>query len=186
MSSKDKGSKDFDAFVKRQQPTAAEPKPIDWEKRRDEWLQHLEELYEQVESFLDEYLKSGNIKREYRETMLNEEYIGTYKAREMVLKIGRQEITLTPIGTLIIGARGRVDVVGPAGKTRFVLVNSELSKPSITVTFRFAGEPNPPAPEAIAKEIKWAWKIPTSPPTIRYTELTRDSLFEVLMEVTNG
>ncbi|MHB8384630.1 MAG: hypothetical protein ACYDC3_20100 [Candidatus Binataceae bacterium] len=186
MTSKDTASRDFDAFVKRQQPTAAEAKPIDWSKHRDEWLQHLNELYEQIESFLAEYFKTGHIKREYPDITLTEEDIGSYKARQMVLNIGRQEITLTPIGTRLIGAKGRVDVAGPAGKTRFVLVNSKLSKPMIKVTVRVAGQPEPPAPEAKTEEIKWAWKITTSPPTIRYIELTRDSLFQALMEVTNG
>jgi hypothetical protein len=49
----------------------------------------------------------------------------------MILKIGRQEIVMTPIGTLLIGAKGRVDVVGPAGRARLVLVNSQASGPTI-------------------------------------------------------
>jgi hypothetical protein len=56
----------------------------------------------------------------------------------------------------------------------------------IKVTVRVAGKPEPPAPQPKAKEIKWAWKIATVPPVIRYLELTRDSLFQLLMEVTNG
>jgi hypothetical protein len=112
MNTKGTGRRDFDDFVKRQQPTAAETKPIDWAKQRDEWLQHLRQLYDQIETFLAEYLESGEIKRDYRDITLNEENIGSYKARQMVLNIGRQEITLTPIGTLLIGAKGRVDVVG--------------------------------------------------------------------------
>ena len=186
MNSKGTSSTDFDNFVKRQQPTAAEMKPIDWAKQRDEWLQHLNELYEQIESFLARYLKTQEIKHHYLDITLNEENIGSYKARQMVLTIGRQQIALTPMGTVLIGAKGRVDVAGPAGKTRFVLVNSEASRPVSKVTVRVAGAAQPVAPEAEAKEIKWTWKIATSPPDIRYIELTQDSLFQVLMEVTNG
>ncbi len=41
---------------------------------------------------------------------LSEEKIGTYQAEEMVLEFGPEAIVLEPIGTLIVGARGRVDV----------------------------------------------------------------------------
>jgi len=187
MNSKHDGNTDFDAFVKREQTAAAaEGERVDWARERDEWLGRLKELYDQTESFLAEHIKTGGIKVNYRDIELNEENIGSYRARQMILKIGRQEITMTPVGTLLIGAKGRVEVVGPAGRTRLLLVNSEAPGPTIKVAVRIGGEPDPRAVEAPPKEIKWAWKIATSPPTIRYIELTQDSLFQALMEAANG
>lgn len=186
MNSKRSGNADFDTFVKRQQPSLEEGEPVDWARERDEWLNHLKELYDQIESFLAKYIETGEIKPSYCDIRLNEENIGSYTAREMILKIGRQEITLTPIGTMLIGAKGRVDVEGPAGRTRFLLVNNKASGPMIKVTINYRVKSEPPAAEAAPKEIKWAWKIATSPPTIRYIELTPESLFQALMEVANG
>jgi hypothetical protein len=198
MMSKRGANTDFDTFVKRQQPVLEEGEPVDWAEERDEWLSHLKELYDQIEFFLAKYIKIGEIKCSYRDIALNEENIGSYNARQMVLKIGRQEIKLTPVGTLLIGAKGRVDVEGPAGGTRFLLVNSEASRPTIKVTVNeasppgskktvnYRGKPKPLAAEAAPKKIKWAWKIATSPPTIQYIELTPESLFQALMEVANG
>ena len=198
MNSKSGGTVEFDTFVKRQQPALEGGEPVDWEKERDDWLGHLQKLYDQIESFLAKYIKTNEIKCDYRDITLNEENIGSYKTRQMILKIGRQEITLTPIGTLLIGAKGRVDVEGPAGRTRFLLVNSEASRPTIRVTVtesshppiketvNYRGKPKPPTAAAAPKEIIWAWKIATSPPTVRYIELTPESLFQALMEVSNG
>ena len=186
MNSKRDGNTEFDTFVRLQQPVLEEGEAVDWAKERDEWVSHLKELYDQIESFLAKYIEIGEIKRSYSDITLNEENIGSYTARQMILKIGRQEIRLTPVGTLLIGAKGRVDVEGPAGRTRFLLVNSEASRPTIKVTVSIGGKPEPPAAEAAPKEIKWAWKIATSPPTIRYIELTPESLFRALMEVANG
>jgi hypothetical protein len=185
MTSKRDRSDDFDAFVKNQQPTEQGAR-IDWVQERERWLGDLNALYEKIESFLAKYIEGGTIKLEYGEMSLNEENIGAYTARRMLLRIGRQEITLTPVGTLLIGARGRVDVVGPAGRTRFVLVNSQASRPQIKMTVRIAGQPEPPPKAEPREEIKWAWKIATSAPTIQYIELTQESLFQVLMEVANG
>jgi hypothetical protein len=186
MNSKRNGNSDFGAFVKRQQTESAEVEQVDWTKEREDWLGHLNELYRKIESFLAEYIQAGEVKLSYRDIELNEENIGSYTARQMVLKIGRQEITMTPVGTLLIGAKGRVEVVGPAGRTRLLLVDSKASGPRIKVTVSIGAKPEPPNVEAAPKEIKWAWKIATSPPTIQYIELTQESLFQALMEVANG
>ncbi len=185
VNSKRNGNTDFSAFVKRQQSAAAEEEPVDWAKERDEWLGPLKELYDQIESFLAEYIKNGEIKRSYRDIPLNEENIGSYIAPAMILKIGRQEITLTPVGTMLIGSKGRVDVEGPAGRTRLVLVDNEASGPPRKVSVTI-GKTEPAAAEVAPKDIKWKWKIATSPPIIQYIELTQESLFQALMEVANG
>lgn len=177
---------DFDAFVREQQPTAPGEGPVNWENDRDEWLIRLDELYKKIESFLAKYIQSGEIKRNYRDISLNEENIGSYTARQMILRIGRREVTLTPIGTLLIGAKGRVDAIGPAGRTRFVLVNSEASRPQMKMTVSIGGKPDARPEEPRSKEVGWAWKISTSAPRIEYIELTQESLFQALMEVANG
>jgi len=107
---------DFDAFVKAQQKSAQDAE-IDWNKERDEWLAHLDALYKKIEELLGDYVKSGQILLRYQDVQLNEEDIGTYSARRLIIKIGGKEIVLDPIGTLLIGTKGRVDVTGPAGFT---------------------------------------------------------------------
>jgi hypothetical protein len=176
---------DFDAFVRREQAAAAGSK-LHWKKDRDEWLEYLKNLYETTESFLAEYIKKGDITVDYREIDLNEENIGAYKARQMILRVGRQEITMTPVGTLLIGTKGRVDVVGRAGRTRLVLVDSKSSGPKVKVNISIVGASGHPPPKPVPREINWVWKIATSPPTVRYIELTRESLLQALMEVANG
>jgi hypothetical protein len=175
---------EFDAFVKGEQAAAAQGKEIDWAREREEWLGYLAELYVKVESFLAEYIPH-EITVTYRDIDLNEENIGSYKARQMVLKIGRQEITLTPVGTLIVGMKGRVDIVGRAGQARLVLVDDRSSGP-IRVNVSIGSGFVPRAVEPAREKIKWAWKIATRPPTVRYMELTQESLRQILMEVANG
>jgi hypothetical protein len=42
------------------------------------------------------------------------------------------------------------------------------------------------APTSSPKEIEWAWKIVSRPPAMQFTELNKETLFELLMEVSNG
>jgi hypothetical protein len=176
---------EFDAFVKRQQQSAASTE-ADWSRELKDWLRHLSELYGRIEELLQDYIKSGTIAVSYREIPMNEENIGSYTARQMTLKIGPQEISLKPVGTLLIGTKGRVDVAGPSGRTRFLLVNKDASRPNIRITAAVRDQRIVPQPEEPQRPIMWTWKIATSPPGIEYIELTQESLFRALMEVANG
>jgi len=180
-------NKTFDEFVNRQQAKTTETFPVNWETQRDEWLMHLDSLYSKIESLLAKYVSSGQIQFGYQNIELNEEYIGSYIAKRMTLRIGRQEVTFVPVGTLLIGSKGRVDVIGPAGRAEMLLVDSTASGPRslIHVTVEIGGKlPVPPSePE---REIEWEWRIVTRPPERRFIEITQQSLFQLIMEVANG
>lgn len=173
---------DFDKFIKRQKSQSVERAEVDWNARRDQWLKDVRELYAQVEEFLRKYVTSGDIVARHETIEVNEEKLGTYKAPSLVLRIGPQEVVLKPIGALVIGARGRVDLIGPKGRTRLVLVPKESSKIEIRIApvkINSPPEPEPPKTE-------WRWKIATSPPRITFTELNPDSLMDAIMEVANA
>jgi hypothetical protein len=178
---------EFDEFVKRQQGGATLAVSVDWNKERDEWLGHLKSLYSKIESLLKKYTSAGQIRFEYRKVELTEEQIGSYSATQMNLWIGRQEVLLMPIGTLLVGAKGRVDVIGPLGRAEILLVDRLASSPGslIHVSFGVGGKV-PPAPRKAANTVSWEWKIVTRPPERRFVEVTQQSIFQLIMEVTNG
>ena len=83
---------------------------VDWDAERDWWLSALEDLYRQIEAWLAPLQKKGLVVSKRVPVQLAEEKIGTYTADELLLEFGPEEIVLEPQGTLIVGARGRVDV----------------------------------------------------------------------------
>lgn len=185
-------NKEFDEFVKRQQAQKTTVAAINWNGKRDEWLNSLDTLYKLIESFLVDYLSAEQAECGYREIQLNEENIGSYNAKQLVLKIGLQEVTFTPIGTLLIGSKGRVDVVGPAGRTRLVLIDKRatsarsLIKVTTTVVVKGKTPPAPPPASQPAEPIEWVWKIVSSPPEMKFTDLTKEAFFEMILEVVNA
>jgi hypothetical protein len=179
-------AREFDDFVKRQKPPSTAEQPVDWDRERNDWIAHLNLLYEKIENFLERYKDS--IRIEYPQIELDEEHIGRYAVRQMILHIGRQEIALTPIGTLLIGFKGRVDVVGSAGKASLALVDKDavdarsLIRVKVTV-----GTQKPPQPEEETKKnIEWVWKIVGSPPLIRFIDFNAESFFQLIMDVSNA
>ena len=188
--------KEFDEFVKSQQETGQ----TDWDREREEWLAHLDALYRSIETMLSTYTSSGQISIRYKTIELNEENLGSYQARQMILRIGRQEVDLVPAGTLFIGFKGLVDVIGSAGKARLALANKDRHStlPEVAIHIPYVlpktrqlikiRNENTSDSElvAVTKKIEWAWKILPRPPGRQLVELTRESLFQLLMEVTNG
>ena len=180
----------FKEFVNRQQRRASVDKAVDWKKERDDWLGYLQQLYVRIAEYLDEYIKSGAIKLRASTIPLNKENIGVYEAKRLAIVIGGQEITLTPVGTLLIGSKGRVDVEGSAGNSRLVLINRNITHPRqmIRVNVATMSPGAPPLAETLPapKKIDWEWKIVSRPPAMQFIELNKETLFEMLMEVSNG
>jgi hypothetical protein len=154
----------FDNFVKREVAATQKELVIDWDKEREEWLQRLRDLHNQIESYINDYITSGAISVSKTNVELNEEGVGTYLAPKLTIKIGRQEISFTPAGTMLIGSKGRVDVYGTGAKGRIVLVRGKDSKTS-------------KAPE-------WVWKIGGAPPYNTLIPLDRESFLKLLIEVS--
>jgi hypothetical protein len=158
-------SQDFTDFVVSQQddppesPSAAKARS---NRLRDEWLQNLDDLYRRILAYLDEFLKKKLISYSYKPVSLHETRLGRYKAKRMDITIGRQLVTVEPIGTMLIGSRGRVDVRGAAGQRQLLYVNKDAESAmdliSVSVTM---GKTPPPS-------------------------LDKESLYALLMEVAGG
>lgn len=180
---------DFDAFVKRQQVDEEEKVGFDPAKELREWLEYLNALYEQIKGYLKTYVDNGTAKITLRDIRLNEEFSGGYTASELILTIGRSTVTFTPIGTMLIGSKGRVDAQGPLGKVRLALVNKAVTnaRQLIQVTARVVGDPPPsPTPKRAKQHIEWAWKISTPPPEMEFIELTQSAFFNMILALANG
>jgi hypothetical protein len=180
----------FDEFVNRQQTKQQDDEAaFDPKEQLKEWLDHLDVLYKKMTEFLELYIQNGSAQIEYQEIQINEEFIGLYTARKMLLKIGCSTVTFTPVGTMIIGTKGRVDVQGSLGSARLNLINKQVTSARQLVQVRVvrSGEqrPAPPSSEAV-KNIEWAWKISTPPPEMKFIELTQEAFFDMVLSIADA
>ena len=173
----------FDDFVNQQADSSAQEE-IDWAAQLQEWKDYLNEFYSKIEGFLKPYIDSNKLILKKNLIRLEEEYIGTYTVHNLEIKLGDKKITLTPIGTLLIGAKGRIDMEGPRGKVRFVLVAKKATEPQIKV--RIKNDNEGLQDDSLPNNFDWSWKIATPPPRISYIEFEKESFQAALMEVVNG
>ena len=173
----------FSAFIEQQTAPSTADLEIDWDQKRKEWLQHLDQFYKLVEEFMREYVDQGKVRLQRGTKELHEEFIGDYSVDTMALHIGLNKVVFDPAGTNLIGAKGRVDMKSAKGTVKFVLVPEDTT--AVNWTFRVAEDPDP-IPEPIAPVENWTWKIATPPPRVRCVELCKDSFQNAVMEVVNG
>ncbi len=179
-------TEEFEKFVASQQVAEEED---NWDKLRDEWLIDLNSLYERIIEYLDKFINEGSITYKFTDITLNEENIGEYTARSMEIHIGRQHIKLRPVGTLLIGCKGRVDVEGQ-GRATILLVNQKAESPADLVTIKVTAARGQtpaqvPAPQP-EPSVTWTWKILTNEARRRFVDLNQDTFFRLVMEVANG
>ena len=108
-------------IFKNKQPSVASGTPIDWDERREQYLRAVKNLYEQIERLLVEPIEQKTATLSRRPKELSENYIGTYKADDLILLAGDEQVRFSPRGRNIVGASGRVDVLGERGEEILVV-----------------------------------------------------------------
>ncbi len=180
---------EFDDFIKEAAAKTQSTK-VDWHKRREEWVDYLQRFYNMVDDFISDYVETRQMSCIRTRTTLNERNIGSYDVDALSIEINGITIRLIPVGTLLIGGKGRVDMVGPNGKVKFVLVPKGSTGPRILVREvecdAFTIPRNYPETDTEESIKEWEWRIMTSPPQIRYLPVSGDAFYSAMLEVMNG
>ena len=90
-----------------------------------------------MERHLTPFTQAGEIEIERTPLTLREDHLGSYDADKLTFKIGRDKIVAKPIGTLLVGARGRVDLSGPRKTLKIVLLDK--GGPGLTAKIKVGG-----------------------------------------------
>lgn len=180
------GTQDFRKFVASQHvpDTGLD---INWAEMRDEWLTDLDSLYKLIVEFLEEYIQAGSISYGFADVQLSEENLGEYRATRMDIKIGKQLVSLIPVGTLLVASKGRVDAVGSSGRAQILLLDQRARGPTdlIKVTVSIGKDIPPPAPPQ-GQPISWAWKIVTNAAPRKFVDLNKESFLALLMDIAHA
>jgi hypothetical protein len=170
----------FDDFVQREIDAARKSgdDSLDWEREKTEWLRHLNDLYARLVVFLKPYIDADQISTSTSPFELCEEHLGLYNAPQMSIAIGSKIVTLEPMGTVLVGSRGRVDITCNLARAQMILVESG----AVAQLLPSSGLGKP---EASAKSLasgRWVWKIVTRDTV----DLNRDTFQALLVEIAKG
>lgn len=181
-------TKTFDEFVQRrldEAKTNGSGQDVDWNMRREDWIQSLNDLYSKMEKYLKKYTETGQIHLGRDKIRLSEEHIGSYEVETLTFQIGNEKVVAKPIGTLMVGAAGRVDLIGARGKLRLVYLEGQ---PTIKMKIVIGGraEKEVSGPMTSGENVyKSGWYIATMPPRVTTTPLTAGAFRDALMELSD-
>ncbi len=88
-----------------------EKNKIDLEKMRDEWVIEVNDLFSNIKTWLNPLFKKGLLRIVADQKSLFEEAVGSYTVPLMEIYFLNHSITIRPIGTFVVGAKGRVDII---------------------------------------------------------------------------
>jgi len=180
------GKKEFEEYIK----TQSDEISFDKDKELAEWRKYLAGLYDLIEGWMSDYISKKLVKLIKKQIKIYEEFSGEYDIDALELSFNGKTISFEPIATMLVGAKGRVDMIGKNGKVALVLVDKNLDAPNIKVNI-FTSEKERKEYEKNEKEKKnekiiWEWKILFNNDHIRYIKLEENNFFDILMGLTNG
>jgi hypothetical protein len=125
--------------LKRLLEDSGSAQPLDKAAVIDEWQKAVGALMAQIQEFLREYKDDGTIQFTDGVTQLSEESLGTYRIPNLVLRAGPAVLMVQPIGRLVVGATGRVDLYrqgrGTESERVVALRDASPSQPSPWVLY---------------------------------------------------
>lgn len=107
----------LEKLLAKKQKQSSKGGTINWDERRDDYLAAVEKLYQEIESILGDAIDKKEVTVQRHPKQLTENYIGTYRADDLALVLGDEQVRFSPRGRNIVGATGRVDIVGERGET---------------------------------------------------------------------
>lgn len=152
---------------------------FDIEQEIYEWRTALVELYENIEQYLAPYKSIGKVELEKSPVTLSEESLGTYTVESGLLRVGDAKYLLIPVGTMLIGSKGRVDLIGPVGKSMLALVKGVGPQMRVTI----GSQPIPGGLLLPTEDHPWKWKIVSNKPPYTYTDLNENNFLNLLMSL---
>jgi hypothetical protein len=182
------GKKAFDEYIDTIQKNSADEDF--YKKELDEWKQYLEVLYGKINNWMKDYVSKDIVQLKFKDKKIYEEFAGEYDIKALDLFLSGKTISFDPIGTMLVGAKGRVDVSGKNGKVSLVLVDKKLTGPNVQVKI-FTSDKERKEYEESKKttgpsKIEWEWKVLINQNQMQYVELNEDNFFDIVMELTNG
>ncbi len=106
-----------------QRKNQIEKKSLSERRRISRWRLALAELGLKINKWLDEPIKRKLVELSTYDKTIDEERLGTYAVKGWAVSLGGRRVTFDPVATYVVGAFGRVDIVGPTAK--FILLREK-------------------------------------------------------------
>lgn len=165
---------------------------FDPQEQINEYVHLTSDLYAKVKNAIKELLDDELVSLNYVPISICEESLGSYNVESLQILFANEKVIFNPVGTMLIGSKGRVDMFGPKGIEKFTLIRKGVTSPSqlIKSTVSLGDEGKSEGSNKKNKKLTladWEWKIlPNGKLWTKFEEVTDESITRAIMRVING
>lgn len=166
----------FDEFLKSKQEEAQNKPVFDKKERIEQFRKNVEYFYRKLrEEWLGRFYEQMSPR--FEDVTIHEEMLGDYPIRSLILTIGSDVVRFKPIGTILIGTSGRIDIICNARRGKFILTGEKAR--NVRAHFRVSvnGEEAPKRDYG-----KLVWKFVDERGMMSYVDLNADSVQRIIMD----
>lgn len=177
---------DFKTFVEQQNRQAADNKrEVNAKEKIAFFKDKVKDLYCKIDNeWLKTYIDKHEIRTTEHEIQITEELLGTYSIDEKTIEIGEHTFLLKPVGTILIGTPGRVDLLYKSKQIMFVLVGENVKNVKSQIIIKINNEEITGKKSANPGEL--VWKYTQRGGIMTYHDLSAESFQKLLMDLING
>jgi hypothetical protein len=89
---------------------------------RSNWfVNEVKALFDSIERWLEPVTKEKLVKFDRKPLPINEGMLGEYTTQQATITLDNEVLEMIPLGTIIFGSFGRIDVKGPRGQLMLIL-----------------------------------------------------------------
>ncbi|ELW7373741.1 hypothetical protein SM879_004445 [Yersinia enterocolitica] len=180
-------------IIEQQKKEEEEEQIFDPEEQVKEYRELVEKLYSLSISSIEDLIKEDLIKVSREKINIYEESLGEYEIDSLILSINSKKIKFVPAGTMLIGSKGRVDVFGPFGSEKFMLIMKGVKSPSdlIKIRVKVAGSSSDVEPKKESRKKPtlddWEWKtMPSDNRWMKFDDVNSDTITSIITRMING
>lgn len=170
--------KSFKKFIDAELKKSQQLNGIDREKCIREYLNLVSDLYSKVDNtWLADYIPD-KISTGLEQMIVTERNIGSYEVSKKWIKVGDSILYMLPIGTDLIGAKARVDLVLGAKSIMLLWLNQEINDIYFSSKSKKRAESH--------KEENFTWKFVFRNGSTKFQDVDTDSFQNSIMDLING
>lgn len=91
------------------------------DEEKKKWINSVNEIFSNIRIWVEEPIKNNLVEIIDEEVEINEERLGKYKISSLAIRSLWDTVYIRPIGRMILGAIGRVDILSTKGKYSILL-----------------------------------------------------------------
>ena len=91
------------------------------EEEKKKWINSVDEILSNIKKWIEEPVKNHLVEIIDEKVEINEERLGKYKISSLAIRSLWDTVYIRPIGRMILGAIGRIDILSTKGKYSILL-----------------------------------------------------------------